>query len=57
MNYAAENIIANINFSMEMEDMPLTEEDKNRLRNCLDENVDINEILKEIIKKHTLIEV
>jgi hypothetical protein len=30
-----ENIIQNIDFSMKMEGMPLTEEDKNRLRNCM----------------------
>ena len=30
-----ENIIENIDFSMRMEDMPLTEEDKSRLRFCL----------------------
>jgi hypothetical protein len=29
-----ENIVQNIGFSMEMEKMPLTEEDKNRLRDC-----------------------
>ncbi len=56
MDSNTETIIENINFSMTMEDMPLTEEDKIRLRNCLDKNVDINTILKETIKKHTLIE-
>ena len=51
----AENIIENIDFSMKMEDMPLTEEDKTRLRGCLNGNTDINEVLQETIKKHTLI--
>ena len=50
-----ENIIENIDFSMKMEDMPLTEEDKSRLRICLNGNKDINEVLQETIKKHTLI--
>jgi len=50
----AELIIENINFTMTMEDMPLTEEDKSRLRSCLDGNRDINEILRETIKKHAL---
>jgi len=50
-----ENIIENIDFSMKMEDMPLTEEDKTRLRICLNGNKDINEVLQETIKKHTLI--
>jgi hypothetical protein len=52
-----ENIIENIDFSMKMEDMPLTEEDKSRLRFCLNGNKDINEVLQETIKKHTLIAV
>ena len=50
-----ENIIENIDFSMKMENMPLTEEDKSRLRICLNGNKDINEVLQETIKKHTLI--
>ena len=48
----AENIIENIDFSMKMEDMPLTEEDKSRLKICLNGNKDINEVLQETIKKH-----
>jgi len=51
----AENIIENIDFSMKMEDMPLTEEDKSRLRICLNGTKNINEVLQETIKKHTLI--
>jgi len=53
----AENIIENIDFSMKMEDMPLTEEDKSRLRICLNGTKNINEVLQETIKKHTLIAV
>jgi hypothetical protein len=47
-----ENIIENIDFSMKMEDMPLTEEDKSRLKICLNGNKDINEVFQKIIKKH-----
>ena len=47
-------IIENIDFSMRMEDMPLTEEDKSRLKTCLSGDRDINEVLQETIKKHTL---
>jgi hypothetical protein len=54
MVYDAENIIKNIDFSMKMEDMPLTNEDKNRLRDCLDGTIDIDTMLQKIIKKHTL---
>ena len=39
-----ENIIENIDFSMKMEDMPLTEEDKSRLRICLNGNKIIKRI-------------
>jgi len=52
-----ENIIENIDFSMKMEGMPLAEEDKIRLRVCLNGNRDISEVLQETIKKHTLIAV
>ena len=50
-------IIENINFSMKMEDMPLTEDDKTRLRACLSGNRDINDVLHETIKKHTKVAV
>ena len=57
MVYDIENIIENIDFSMAMEDMPLTNEDKIRLRDCLDGKLDIDKILQEVIKKHTLAEI
>jgi hypothetical protein len=57
MVYDMENVIENIDFSMTMEDMPLTNEDKSRLMDCLNGTVDIDEILQEVIKKHTLAEV
>jgi hypothetical protein len=52
-----ENVVENIDFSMTMEDMPLTNDDKNRLRDCLNGTIDLDEILQEIIKKHTLVEI
>jgi hypothetical protein len=52
-----ENIIQNIDFSMKMEDMPLTEEDKNRLRNCITGKNDVSKVLQETIKKYTPVEV
>jgi hypothetical protein len=51
-----ENIVKNIDFTMGMEDMPLTDEEKNRLRDCLDGMVDVDKVLQKIIKKHTLAE-
>ena len=56
MIYDVENVVENIDFSMKMEDMPLTDEDKDRLRNCLNGTVDIDKILREVIQKHTLVE-
>jgi hypothetical protein len=56
MIYDVENVVENIDFSMKMEDMPLTDEDKNRLRNCLNGTVDIDKILQEVIQKHTSVE-
>ena len=56
MIYDIENVIENIDFSMKMEDMPLTDEGKNRLRNYLNRTVDIDEILREVIQKYTLVE-
>jgi hypothetical protein len=51
-----ENVIQNIDFSMKMENMPLTEEDKSRLRNCITGKEDITKFLQETIKKHTLVD-
>ena len=56
MSDNVENVIENIDFSMRMEDMPLTEEDKARLRTCMNGNENIDKILRETIEKHTLIE-
>jgi hypothetical protein len=56
MAYDMENIIENIDFSMAMEDMPLTNEDKTRLRDCLNGTADVDKILQEVIKKHTSVE-
>jgi hypothetical protein len=56
MIYDVENVVENIDFSMKMENMPLTDEDKNRLRNCLNGTVDIDKILREVIQKHTSVE-
>jgi hypothetical protein len=57
MVYDMENVIENIDFSMTMEDMPLTNEDKNRLRDCLNGKLDVDKILQEVIKKHTFVRI
>ena len=57
MDFNVDYIIENIDFSMKMEDMPLSYEDKNRLIDCLEGKNDINMVIQETIKKHTLAEV
>jgi hypothetical protein len=47
----AEKIIQNIDFSLRMEDMPLTEQDKLLLLDCLTGKVDINTALRNTIKE------
>lgn len=48
-----DRIIANVNASMVMEDMPLTSEDKQRIRDCLNGKTTFQGAINEIIKKHT----
>ena len=57
MVFDVENVIENIDFSMSMEDLSLTDEDKNRLRDCLAGTINIDELLQTIIKKHTISEI
>ncbi|MCL1813192.1 MAG: antitoxin VbhA family protein [Treponema sp.] len=45
-------IIENVNFTMAMEDMPLTAENKNQLRKCLEGELDIDELIAKIITKY-----
>lgn len=47
-----ERTIRDIDFTMSMEDMQLTESDKRRLRDCMTGKVDINDALREVIEKH-----
>jgi len=54
---SVECIIENIDLTMKMEGMPLTEEDKACLKACLNGDRDINEVLRETIKKHAQVEV
>ena len=44
-----ENIVENIDFLMAMENI-LTNENKNRLRDCLNGKSDIDKILQKLIK-------
>jgi hypothetical protein len=44
-------IIDNINFTMSMENMPLTNENKLQLQNCLEGKIDFDEAVAEMVKK------
>lgn len=47
-------IIREVDSSMAMEGMPLTSEDKKRIRRCLEDPSALAETLRGLIKKHTL---
>jgi len=49
-----EQIIREVNGTMAMEGMPLTEEDKERLKLCLSDKVSFEEMKNRIVKKHTM---
>ena len=52
MNNDPEYIIGNIDFSMSMEDMPLTAENKEEMRKCLEGKIDLGELIAETISKY-----
>ena len=45
-------IINNVDFTMTMEDMPLTAENKYQLRKCLEGEIDIDKLIVAAIRKH-----
>ena len=47
-----EYIIENINFTMSMEDMPLTVKNKYQLQKCLEGKMDIDKLIAKTIKKY-----
>jgi hypothetical protein len=49
-----EGIINNVNGSMAIEGMPLTRDDRERLRDCLTGKVSFDETVKKLVKKHTV---
>lgn len=49
-----EQIIKEVNGTMAIEGMPLGEEDKDRIRVCLSNEVSFEEMRKRIIEKHTV---
>lgn len=49
-----EQIIKEVNGTMTIEGMPLKEEDKERIRVCLSDEVSFEEMKRRIIEKHTV---
>jgi hypothetical protein len=52
MNNDSEYIIGNIDFTMSMEDLPLTEENKEEMRKCIDGKLDLDKLIEETISKY-----
>lgn len=48
-----ENRIARVNATMAMEDMPLTEDEKNTMRDILQGKISYEEVREQLIKKYT----
>ena len=48
----SEVIIENVNATMSMEDMPLSQSDKERIKECIDGKVSFQEAVTLIIQKH-----
>lgn len=46
----AERIVANVNASMEMEGMPLTEDEKNRIKDCIEGRKSFDEEIKKLVE-------
>lgn len=49
-----EKIIGEINASMAMEGMPLTDEDKDRMRKCYSDTITYKSMRKILVEKHTV---
>ena len=52
MNNNSEYIIGNIDFSLAMEDMPLTNENKEEMRKCIDGKIDLDNLIIETVNKY-----
>lgn len=49
-----EQIVQEVNGSMAMEGMPLSEDDKDRIRSCLRDDHAFDKMLKSLLLKHTV---
>ncbi|MBR4050087.1 MAG: hypothetical protein IKK09_06290 [Clostridia bacterium] len=50
-----ESIVNQVDSSMAMEGMPLTQEDRKRIEACLNNPNRFNEVIAELLKKHTVV--
>jgi len=50
-----EEIIAEINGTMAIEGMPLTEDDKTMLRKCITGEISSDEMVKRLVNKYTVV--
>ena len=48
----ADKIVRAVNGTMSLSDLPLTEEDKSRIRHCVEHPSCFDDTLKELIRKH-----
>jgi hypothetical protein len=49
-----EKIIGEVNGTMAIEGMPLTDQDKDRLRECITGKTSYDEMVRRLVKKHTV---
>ena len=49
-----ERIISDVNSSMKMEGLPLTAEDRQRLQAFLSDPSSLNQMVRELVKKHSV---
>ena len=47
-----ERIIANVNATMAMEGLPLTDDDKSRIRDCIEGRKSFDDTVKELVEYH-----
>ena len=55
MNNESEYIISNIDFTLAMEDMPLTNENKEEMRKCIDGRIDLDKLITETVNKYKIV--
>jgi hypothetical protein len=53
-NKQIEKIIRNVNANFSIEGMPLTNNDKNRMRDCLTGKITVEDTIKKLVDKHTV---